>query len=58
MSSATVRSCASSGSSANSAIASASTGHAGAHLAVQDDGNLVVYGPGVKALWAANTYGE
>ncbi len=25
---------------------------------MQDDGNLVVYGPGGKALWASNTWGK
>ena len=30
-------------------------GHPGSVLAVQDDGNLVVYGPGTVALWASGT---
>ena len=30
-------------------------GHGGAYLALQDDGNLVVYAPGGHPLWASNT---
>ncbi len=35
--------------------ASGTHGHSGATLAVQTDGNLVVYAPGGHAVWASGT---
>jgi hypothetical protein len=37
--------------------ASNTVGRGGNLLVVQDDGNLVMYAPGPRAVWATNTHG-
>ena len=41
-------------SKANSFWSSNTSGHTGAHLDIQYDGNLVIYGP-TGVLWASNS---
>jgi hypothetical protein len=35
--------------------ASGTDGHPGSHLVVQDDGNLVIYAPDGRPVWATGT---
>ncbi|WP_188308629.1 hypothetical protein [Streptomyces sp. CBMA123] len=38
--------------------ASGTYGHPGGHLAIQPDGNIVIYDSNNQALWATGTYGR